>query len=134
MITLICRTYLALLSFYHVITGIISFAFPGFAMRFYKTIYGCDPAERRQLAIVMKPWGALSVFAGICGGFAAADPVRYRGVVIALLVLMILRAAYRFLYRRDLEEVGRIAPHRNGISIASIAVGIVILLGWVLFV
>lgn len=133
MMTAILRLYLALLSFYHVITGVISFAFPGFAMRFYKAIYGTEPAERRQLTLVMKPWGSLAIFAGLCGGFAAVDPVRYRGVVMALLALMILRTIYRIVFRQELEEVGRIAPHRNWISIASIEVGIVILAGWLIF-
>lgn len=128
----ICRTYLALLSLYHVVTGVLSFAFPRAAMRFYKRIYGCDPEERRQLMIVMKPWGALAFFAGLCGGFAAVDPARYRGVVVALVVLLILRVVFRVACRSELAAVGRIAPIRNGISIAAIMVGVVILSSWLL--
>lgn len=130
MITAICRAYLAVLSAYHIATGLLSFGFPRFAMRFYKTLYGCDPVERRQLSMVMKPWGALAVFAGICGGLAAADPVRYRGIVCALWFLLVLRAGYRLFCRRELEAVGRIPPRRNAISIVSILLGIAILSVW----
>lgn len=125
-----CRAYLAVLSAYHIITGILSFGFPRLAMRFYKTLYGCDPVERRQLTLVMKPWGALAIFAGICGGLAAADPGRYRGVAAAVWFLLVLRAVYRLSCRRELEAVGRISPRRNAISIVSIIVGIVILSAW----
>jgi hypothetical protein len=132
MITTIVRIYLAILSSYHVLTGLISFGFPGFAMRFYKTLYGCDPAERRQLTLVMKPWGALALFAGISGGFAAVDPQRYRGVVAALLLLLVLRVVYRFWCREELQLVGQIASHRNWLSMGAIFLGIVILAGWML--
>lgn len=127
-----CRTYLALLSLYHVVTGVLSFAFPRVAMLFYKRIYGCDPEERRQLMIVMKPWGALAFFAGLCGGFASVDPVRYHGVVVALVGLLILRVVFRVACRSELAVVGRISPLRNGISIAAIMVGVVILSIWLL--
>lgn len=132
MLITVCRIYLAILSLYHVLTGVLSFAFPRFAMQFYKRVYGCDPEERQQLTIVMKPWGALAIFAGLCGCFAAVDPVRYRGVIASLMVLLILRVVYRILCRRALEEVGRIAPHRNFVSMVTIAVGIVLLSGLLL--
>lgn len=130
MMTTICRAYLCLLSSYHVVTGVVSFFFPAFAMRFYRALYACDPAERRQLAIVMKPWGALALFAGISGGFAATDPVRYRGIVAALCLLLVLRIVFRVVCRRELAEVGRIPPHRNLLSIGLIAIGAVILSLW----
>lgn len=130
MITNICRVYLAILSIYHMITGILSFWFPGIAFRFYKKMYGCDPAERRQLTLVMKPWGALALFAGICGAFSAADPARYVGIVLALWILLILRIVYRFLYRGELQCIGKIQPHRNIASILVISIGCIILGTW----
>jgi len=132
LLTTICRAYLAVLSIYHVATGVVSFCFPGFALRLYKRIYACDPAERRQLTMVMKPWGALSVSAGISGCFCAADPVRYWGVVAALWFLMVLRITYRVLWRHELGEVGRIPPHRNFLNVAMIAIGVAVLGAWLL--
>ena len=62
--------YVSLLSIYHVFTGVISMFFPNFAFHFYKKFYGCDPLSKDMLVIVLKPWGALSIFAGIMGLFA----------------------------------------------------------------
>jgi hypothetical protein len=132
MITTICSIYLTILSIYHVITGILSFWFPSVAFRFYKKMYGCDPEERRQLSLIMKPWGALAIFAGICGGFAASNPARYIGVTLALWILLILRIAYRFFYRAELLHVGKIPPHRNRISILSLSIGVIILGTWII--
>ena len=128
--TTVCRSYLAILSLYHVFTGVVSFAFPGFAIRFYKALYACAPAEQRQLKLVMKPWGALAIFAGLAGGFAAIDPARYWGVVVALWILLVLRIVFRLGWRSELVEVGRIPPYRNIFSAAIIAAGAVILGIW----
>jgi hypothetical protein len=128
--TTICRVYLAGLSAYHVATGVISFWFPGAAMRFYRALYACDPAERRQLFVVMKPWGALALFAGVAGGYAAADPDRYVGVVAGLWLLLVLRIVFRVVCRRELQEVGGIPPHRNLVSMGAIAVGVAVLGLW----
>ncbi|HQF37544.1 MAG TPA: hypothetical protein PK322_00335 [Opitutaceae bacterium] len=128
--TTLCRIYLAVLSGYHVLTGIVSFAFPQFAFRFYAALYACNPAERRQLVLVMKPWGALALCAGVAGLFAAADPVRYWGVVAALWLLLVLRIVFRLVWRAELAEVGRIPAHRNLLSTGIIAAGAVILGAW----
>lgn len=128
--TTLCRVYLAVLSSYHVLTGIVSFAFPQFAFRFYAALYACNPVERRQLVLVMKPWGALALCAGVVGLFAAADPVRYWGVVAALWLLLVLRMVFRLVWRAELAEVGRIPAQRNLLSTAIIAAGATILGLW----
>lgn len=126
----VCRLYLAVLSLYHVVSGILSYFFPNFAMSFYKALYACDPVERRHLALILKPWGALAVCAGICGLFAAADPARYRGVVVALAVLLAARIGYRLACRKKLQEISGIPARRNLISTAVILAGLLILLSW----
>ena len=128
--TTLCRVYLAVLSSYHVLTGIVSFAFPQFAFRFYAALYACNPVERRQLVLVMKPWGALALCAGVVGLFAAADPVRYWGVDAALWLLLVLRMVFRLVWRAELAEVGRIPAQRNLLSTAIIAAGATILGLW----
>lgn len=128
--TTICRSYLAILAVYHVFTGVVSFAFPHFALRFYRTLYACDPVEQQQLVLVMKPWGALAVFAGFAGGWAAVDPRRYIGVVAALWILLVLRITFRIGWRRELGDLGRIPSHRNLISTAALGVGALILGVW----
>jgi hypothetical protein len=126
----LCRAYLWLISVYHVMTGIISFGFPEFAMSFYRKLYGCNPVERRHLALVLKPWGALAVFAGVCGLFAATDPRRYIGVVAGLALLLLLRLIYRAVFYRQLAEISGISSRRNLVNIAFISAGLAILAGW----
>jgi hypothetical protein len=128
--TTVCQIYLAVLSGYHVLTGIVSFAFPQFAFRFYAALYACNPSERRQLVLVMKPWGALALCAGVAGLFAATDPVRYWGVVAALWLLLVLRIVFRLGWRDELAVIGRIPPHRNLLSTGIIAAGAVLLGVW----
>ncbi len=126
------RGYLAFLSVYHVITGVMSFAFPDSALVMYRGLYGCNPVERRHVALMLKPWGALAVFAGLCGLYAVGDPVRYRGVVVALVALLALRVVYRVWCRESLRTIGGIAPRRNAISIAALLAGIAVLSGWLI--
>jgi len=130
--TTICRVYLLLLSLYHVLTGMISFFFPNFAIGFYKKMYGCEAEHREQLMINLRPWGALAICAGIAGLFSASDPMRYGGVVVALSVLLGLRVLYRIVLREKLARYGGMTPKRNIISISTIIIGEAILIGWLL--
>ena len=122
--------YLVFLSGYHVFTGVVSMFFPGFAMSFYKRLYGCDPVEREQLEIVLKPWGALAIFAGVVGLAAAAAPDDYAGVIWALVGLLALRVYYRARFGAQLLAVGRVPTRRNRANIAMLIAGMVILVIW----
>ena len=133
LITNICRMYLLGLAVYHLFTGIISFMFPEFAFRWWKALYGCMPRDRGQALISCRPWGALAFFAGVTGAYAACDPVRYRGVVIGLCVLLASRIAYRIMLREELLTVAGIRPRRNVISISIILIGLSIMAGWLCF-
>lgn len=124
---LIARGYLGILSSYHIVTGAISFFSPGFALSFYKALYAVDPVEKRHLHIILRPWGALAMGIGVVGWFAAVDPVRYVGVILALLLLLILRAVYRIGLRHELLAISRIPSRRNWLNVALIVVGIIIL-------
>jgi hypothetical protein len=126
-IMMILRGYLVVLSTYHVISGGISYLAPARAMAFYKSMYAVDPIERRHLFIILRPWGALSITVGMVGWFAAVDPIRYWGVVLAILVLLILRVIYRIGLRNELAQISQIPQHRNRLSIAIILVGVFIL-------
>ena len=128
-ITEASSAYLAVLSAYHVWTGAISFFAPRFALRFYRGMYGCDPVERRHLSLVMRPWGALAIFAGLAG-FAAFIEPRARGwIVAATAVLLALRIGYRVALRRELNDLARIDARRNAISVSMLAGGLALLLG-----
>ena len=121
--------YLAILSVYHVWTGAISFFAPRFALRFYRGMYGCDPVERRHLTLVMRPWGALAIFAGLSGFVAFIEPRARVWIVGATAVLLALRIGYRVALRRELADIARIDARRNRISVSMLASGLFLLLG-----
>ena len=121
--------YLWILSGYHVLSGAVSFCLPAVALALYRRLYGCEPPERRHLAVILRPWGALSVAMGIAGCAAAWDPAAARGTVLALAVLLALRLIYRWLWR-ELLAVSRVTVRRNLISSLPIAAGLVLLTAW----
>lgn len=115
--------YLAVLSSYHVATGLMSFAAPGIALRFYRGAYGCNPVEHRHLLIILRPWGALAVFAGLAGFVALGCPPARVWIQAALLLLLIMRVAYRIGLRRELAEVSGIPPRHNAPNIGLLLLG-----------
>lgn len=119
--------YLIALSLYHFWTGSISYLAPNAAMRFYANVYGCDPVERRHLLLILRPWGALAVFAGIVGLNGVWQPVTRPLIELGLVVLLLMRVGYRVGLRRELRDISRIAPHRNAISIGILLLGAALL-------
>lgn len=124
--------YLWLLSGYHVLTGLVSFCTPGLALAVYRRLYGCEPPERRHLAIVLRPWGALSITVGLVGCIAASDPRGNRGIVAAIALLLLLRLVYRWWLWRELLAVSRVSLRRNLLSSLPIAAGMLLLAAWLL--
>jgi hypothetical protein len=127
--------YLLFLSAYHVWSGGISFFAPSFALRFYRAAYGCEPTERRHLLLILRPWGALAIFAGLAGFVAFFVTEARVWIVGALVVLLLLRVGYRVGLSRELRELSGITPKRNTISVACLMVGVVLLgtellVGW----
>ena len=106
--------------------------FPEFAMTFYKWFYSCEPPDREDLFLILKPWGALAAFAGIAGLYAAVDPIRYKGVVLGLILLLSFRMYYRMAFARKLREHANIPQKRNLSNVGLIALGIIILSAWYL--
>jgi len=120
---LLLRSYLLLLSLYHLWTGSISYLSPRLAMKFYRGMYACDPVEQRHLAIILRPWGALAVFAGISGLVAFFDPSHHSALTGGLALLLVLRIGYRIALRHELHAISGIPPSRNWISIACLIAG-----------
>jgi hypothetical protein len=120
-------TYVAGLSIYHVWTGAISYFAPGFAMRFYRRLYDCNPVEQRHLHIILRPWGALALFAGVVGLATLPDPRAHPVLTGALALLLALRVGYRVRLRHELHAISGIAPARNWANIAVLVLGIMIL-------
>jgi hypothetical protein len=64
----------------------------------------------------------LAVFAALATIFPIVDPGRYRGVLVALLVLLILRIFIRFSARATATALFGLSSRRNAWHIALIAV------------
>jgi len=123
----ILKCYLFVLSTYHLWTGGISYFHPGFAMKFYQRFYDCNPVEQRHLRIILRPWGALAIFAGMAGMTVVTDPIHHPATLGSLTLLLLLRIGYRIGMRTELREISGIAPHRNWISIGCLVLGTLIL-------
>ena len=119
--------YIAGLSTYHLFTGAISYFAPSFALRFYRGAYGCNPVERRHLLIILRPWGALAIFAGIAGLAALRVPAARGWIELALLALLLMRFGYRFNLREELREISGITLRHNLINIALLVLGAMLL-------
>ena len=119
----IIQGYLFVLSAYHLWTGSVSYMCPGLAMKFYHRFYDCNPVEQRHLRIILRPWGALALFAGLVGMAAVKEPSRHPAILGSLALLLLLRIGYRIGLRAELREISGIAPHRNWTSIACLAFG-----------
>jgi hypothetical protein len=98
---LVAYLNLVVLAADHLTTGLAGVLFPkraAGAAGLYQRLFGaCFPADSPMTA-VLRPWGALGVFAGIAGLLPVYDPVRYRAILFALLLLIVLRIFIRLSY------------------------------------
>jgi len=112
---------LILLSLDHLTTGLVGIFAPRKAIRIYRGLFGIQFPESPEIVAILKPWGALAVFAAVATVFPIVDPLRYRGVLIALLVLLLLRIFIRFSARATATALFGLTSRRNAGHIALIA-------------
>ena len=112
---------LILLSLDHLSTGLLGVFAPRRAIRIYRGLFGLQFPESPEIVAVLKPWGALAVFAAVATIFPIVDPLRYRGVLVALLVLLLLRIMIRFSARATASALFGLSSRRNAWHIALIA-------------
>lgn len=82
----------------HLTTGLAGVLFPKRAAGLYQRLFGARFPADSPLTAVLRPWGALGVFAGLTGLLPVYDPVRYRAVLFALLSLVVVRIFIRLRY------------------------------------
>lgn len=104
---------LGILAADHLITSVAGIFLPRHAAALYQRMFGVRLVLTPEVVAVLKPWGALGVFAGLAGLLPIADPVRYRGILYALLVLLCLRAWIRVTQRRSTQVLFGISRARN---------------------
>ena len=119
--------YLWCFSLYHVVTGFVSVMMPNFALKFYRTLYGFQPIETKQLQITLRPWGNLAFVIGVIGFIVISDLKRFGPICLAFSVLLAIRIFYRLAMRRQLYEDIKVTPFQNWRMIFLQALGVVLL-------
>jgi hypothetical protein len=89
---------LAVLAGDHLTTGLAGVLFPQRATGLYQRLFGARFPADSPLTAILRPWGALGVFAGLAGLLPVYDVVRYRAILFPLLLLVVLRIFIRVSY------------------------------------
>ena len=112
---------LAILALDHLITGLAGVLFPDRASGLYSRLFGASFPAGTPATAVLRPWGALGVFAGVVGILPIYDPARYRSILFALLLLLSLRLFIRLSFDSTTLEHFGFSPGRNYFHIYLIA-------------
>jgi hypothetical protein len=104
---------LLILSADHVTTGLAGVLSPKRAIGLYGRLFGAHFPADSPIVAVLRPWGALGVFAGLTGLLPLYDSVRYRAILIALLILVSLRIFIRLSYDSATLEFFGLSRARN---------------------
>ena len=89
---------LVILAADHLTTGLAGVLFPQRATGLYQRLFGARFPADSPLTAILRPWGALGVFAGLTGLLPVYDVVRYRAILFPLLLLVVLRIFIRVSY------------------------------------
>jgi len=109
----VARLNLGILAADHALTSIVAIFFPRLASKVYERMFGVRLSATPELQLVFKPWGALGLFAAIAGVLPIVDPERYRAILYALLVLLMLRVYIRVVNARAVEQHFAMSRRRN---------------------
>jgi len=94
----IANLNLIVLALDHLTTGLAGVFLPRRSAGLYRRLFGAQFPEDSPFTSVLRPWGALGVFTGIAGLLPVFDPIRYRPILCALVLLLTLRVFIRLSY------------------------------------
>lgn len=104
---------LALLALDHFYTGLLALLFPLKAVKVYSRLFGVQIPATNEYFAILKPWGALGIFAGIIGLLPIFDPDKYVLIIVALVLLLAMRLFYRLKFQKDTEKFLKLSRGRN---------------------
>lgn len=113
---------LTLLAADHLFTGTLALFFPKKAVRAFNALFGAHIPATKEYFVILKPWGALGVFAGLVGMLPAFDSERYALILWFLLALLMMRLFYRLKFQREAESSINLSKKRNLFHVGLIAV------------
>jgi hypothetical protein len=99
----------------HLVIGIGGFLSPVFQQQM-AMLYGAQVEWSGQLSYVVRMLAAFMVGLGAAGVFAARDPLRYQGVVMAFAVVLLLRVVQRFAFAGEVEQLFGVPLLRNAVN------------------
>jgi len=97
----------------HLTTGLAGVLFPKRAAGLYQRLFGARFPADSPLTAILRPWGALGVFAGLTGLLPVYDAVRYRAILFPLLFLVVLRIFIRISYDSATLQFFALSRARN---------------------
>lgn len=109
----IANLNLIVLALDHLVTGLAGVFFPKRSAGLYRRLFGAQFPEGSPLTSVLRPWGGLGVFAGIAGLLPVCDPIRYRPILYALVLLLALRVFIRLSYDAATLAFFNLTTRRN---------------------
>ena len=119
---------IALLSLDHFICGFFAIFFPSQAIRLYKILFGLEIPATEEYFTILKPWGALGIFAGIVGFIILTGPERYSQLLLALIILLILRIYIRVRFAHNSKSQLALSTKRNLIHVGLITTCVLLLI------
>lgn len=105
----------------HMVTGLAGVFFPRRSAGLYQRLFGARFPADSPVAEVLRPWGALGLFAGLVGLLPLFNPIRYRPTLYALLILVLLRIFIRLSYNSTTLEFFSLSSKRNYFHIYLVA-------------
>jgi hypothetical protein len=97
----------------HLTTGLAGVLSPKRAVGLYQRMFGARFPADSPMTAVLRPWGALGVFAGLAGLLPVYEMVRYRAILFPLLLLVVLRIFIRLSYDSATLEFFGLSRARN---------------------
>ena len=104
---------LVLLAADHLFTGALGMFFPKRAAKTYSKLFGAEIPETKEYLVILRPWGALGIFAGLVGLLPVFDPQKYIWILVALVALLFMRLIYRLKFQKEAALSLKLTRERN---------------------
>lgn len=112
----------------HLITGTLALFFPQHAIALCKRIFGILIPEKPEYFVILKPWGALGIFAGLSGLLPLYDSGRYEYVLLFLGILLGIRIYVRLSSSKISQLYFGVSNTRNVFHVIIIIISAAILM------
>lgn len=109
-----------LLALDHLVTGGIGFFNPNLSIALSRKFFGVTIQNTQTYFILIRPWSALGIFAGLVGLLPLVDNDRFKPILYLLALLLLFRIYYRFLVGKLAQREFFLSPTRNLVHIALI--------------